>query len=135
MVRIMSLPRMYLAAAYDRRPDIDALAYELDQVGFRVVSTWHTPGDDNLPLAHQAHRDLDEIEKCQYLVHFTGGGKGGRIFEAGYAYGLGKEILIVGDRETVFDHMHGDVRQFPTLDDFWEWAADCAAQEHASGED
>lgn len=131
----MSLPRIYLAAAYDRREEINRIARELSESGFRVVSTWHEPGNDDMPLSAQAERDLSEIEECRYLVHFTGGGKGGRIFEAGYALGYGKDLLIVGLRETVFDHMRGDVRQFWTLDDFWGWAADFAAQEHASGED
>ena len=81
--------------------------------GFKVVSSWHNK--EFLPTVEHtveerfeiAQEDLHEIEECDTLLLVSGAGKysGGKFIEAGIAYGLGKEVFYVGERENMLCYL------------------------------
>ena len=113
--------KLYLAASYLRRAEIQSRAAELRALGHTVTSTWHdrkAPGvrDDGVTLTGSpealsalGYRDLREVAAAEVLIAFTEPGptRGGHHWEAGFASGLGREIWVVGERVHVFHHLHG----------------------------
>lgn len=60
-------------------------------------------------LVENAYADLRAIRECDALVRFTdiGGSSatGGKDFETGYAFALGRPIYVVGGRQNIFDYL------------------------------
>ena len=71
--------------------------------------------------AEQAQVDLDDIKACDLFVFFADSvaktTRGGKHFEAGYASGLGKRIVVVGPPENIFHYLPG-VIHYASLGDF-----------------
>ncbi len=124
--------RVYLAAQFARMPELGGYAVELEIAGIAATSRWLLGGhewvgtsDDDIPvdrLARFAQDDLADIEAADIIVCFTespgsGPARGGRHFEAGYAYAAGKPIVVVGGIENIFYALPG-VRHFAD----WEHA-------------
>ena len=122
----------YLAARYSMNAEMRGVSDVLTALGHTVTSRWihchpdvvgdftssfdvyalneHT--EDCAPLGQH---DLDDIDAAQTLVSFsdkTGGGKGGRHVEFGYALAMRKNLVVVGYRENVF-HTLPQVVQYP----------------------
>jgi nucleoside 2-deoxyribosyltransferase len=81
-----------------------------------------------------ATRDIEDIEQAETLVLFTNGTetpiiRGAHHFEAGYAYGRGKTVITVGERDNVFYHLPC-VKNFPT----WQAALEAFKRERAHEE-
>ena len=104
--------RVYFAARYSRREELNGYRAQLEALGMGVTSHWLV-NDPPAPISQltDAHwRDLAEtdrrdIERADALVAFTEsppGGNGGRHVELGIGIGLGKEIVIVGRPEHLF---------------------------------
>lgn len=108
-----------LTAARGRR-DAVVTSRWLDAHGGQVLTT-APPSELNADPARwwpYAHADLSDLEAADVLVSFLGpGGKGGRHIEHGYAMGLGRRIVIIGDRENVF-HCDPETEHYPTWDAF-----------------
>jgi hypothetical protein len=116
--------RIYLAARYSRHRELEACASDLRFDGHEVTSRWHKGKhqalDEDLTndpsLARRfAEDDLADLLRAEMIISFTeiprsGGTRGGRHFEAGYAYMAGLDTWIVGPHENVFHHLPGVVR-------------------------
>lgn len=109
--------KVYLAARFSRLPELLGYKAELEAEGIEVTSRWLLGGhewvgtnDEDIPVernAEFAQDDIDDIHAADIMVCFTepprsGPARGGRHFEAGYAYARGLPILVCGYRENVF---------------------------------
>lgn len=112
---------IYLAAGFGRRLEMKALAARLRQaLDCCIVSSWlDCDSDDDGTKAPEAigqtsasaDSDLEDVRKAQVLVCVAEPGRafsrGGRHFETGFAYALGKSIIILGERELIFHTLPG----------------------------
>ncbi len=117
--------RLYLAAAWTRKKEIREVAEELNKLCpefLFVHSRWleeqgeaygGTKGTST--ATERAQTDIDDVAAADMLVRFTDDltsefvpsrlASGARMFEMGYAYALGKEIVVVGGVQPIFDHL------------------------------
>ena len=111
--------KIYVASFYDAKERIKPIVDRLRGFGHVVVSTWteepHT-GDNDKTLTnglrlYYAWRDLKEVDAADLLLLDTldVNPRGGREFEAGYAYGTGKLVWLVGPERSIF-HRYLQVR-------------------------
>lgn len=107
----MSKIKVYIAASYTAHALAEEVANIL-QPYYEVVSTWHknVVDEDKLtpPEKYRAVRDdLKQIDSCDALLYLSTPhhSNGGRYFEIGYAFALGKCVCIAGERNGVFDHL------------------------------
>ena len=125
--------KIYLAARYGRRAELQALFPEIKRLGHTVVSSWVSAHQSKIdkrelqtcaPRAQMcAQRDFRDLAEADLVLSFTGASegsvRGGRHVEFGMGIGWGKHHLIVGPRETIF-HTLPWVRQVDT----WEEAVE-----------
>jgi hypothetical protein len=122
---------IYLASRYSRNDEMKGIRDVLQALGHKITSRWidchpdvvgdFTESFDSEMLntnpeqcAPLGQHDLDDIDKADTVISFTGfGGKGGRHVEFGYALAKGKKLFIVGPRENVF-HTLQQVEYYPT---------------------
>ena len=115
----MSL-KVYLAASFSRQAEMRLVASRLVDVGVEITSRWLF---ENQGMKHGNARrkfmfrcaltDLEDVRAADVLVRFSDDlseafipsnlGTGARHFETGYAFALGKPIIIVGGQQNVFD--------------------------------
>jgi len=114
--------KVYLAARYSRKDEIKEKKEELKTLGIECTSRWaeeEIEGSAQLDdvaesfLLSAAINDIEDIKKANCTVMFSVNPReatvrGGRHWEAGFAYGLGKPLIICGPQENVF-HMLPDV--------------------------
>lgn len=121
--------RLYLAAAWSRKSEIRAVAQEINQIDrprLYVQSRWLLePGEayggtkGDLTPTMRAITDIEDVAQADMLVRFTDRVDselvsarlitGARMFEMGYAYALGKKIVVVGGIQPIFDYLPGIV--------------------------
>ena len=103
--------RIYLAARYRRRPEMQRRTEELSALGHHVTSRWirgsHSVsgGLDDPSWARFAQEDLEDVAAADTVVCFLepgGGGSGGRHVEFGMALAWGKRTIVVGEPEHLF---------------------------------
>lgn len=130
------MTKIYLAARYSRNAEMRGVRDVLvEGLGFEVTSRWidlhpDVAGDFTESFTRDAlssepercaplgQHDLDDIDRADWVVSFTGGGRnGGRHVEFGYALAQGKRLFVVGERENVF-HALSSVEQYPTWSAF-----------------
>lgn len=125
--------KFYIAARFSRRPECNALAHQLMELGHTITSRWVKPDSDHVTptgLSRQAadaerrrfaEEDMADVFACDAIVSLMeeprSNSRGGRHVEYGIAVALGKHNFVVGPRETVFHHLE-DVRHFDTAEDF-----------------
>lgn len=115
-------PKVYLAARFPRRAELEALVPELEaKTGWKVNARWVFGGEEGLSRRDIAHLDLEDVDTSDILILFTEpyGSEnpgGGRFVEFGYALACGKVVYVVGEYENVFTH-HRKVLVYPTLGD------------------
>lgn len=114
--------KVYIAAMYDRHPEMVRVAQHLRNAGFTVCSSWvygneqHVPDKITRPTHHDqamgriAQADLNELDQADCVLFFaeptgTAVPGGGRNFEMGYAYALDKNIFVIGGCEHVFHYL------------------------------
>jgi nucleoside 2-deoxyribosyltransferase len=127
--------KIYLAAPYSRKDDMNVYAQELRDAGFTVTSRWldenHPPSvqmTDLTPKEHRqfARRDIHDVQSADAMVFFTDPTKtilrAGRHVEFGIILGLNcisdkvRSILVVGlEHENLF-HYSPYVYHYPTWD-------------------
>lgn len=129
----MDRGKVYIAARYSRRDEMRAAARLLYDAGIATTSQWlyencaldhhldEFPDDSNRKTAQV---DLDDIRKADTLLFFAedprvGVPRGGRHFECGYAFAIGKRVVVIGGPENVFLYMP-TVIHFSSLEDFIE---------------
>lgn len=131
----MSRMKIYLAAAFNRRAQIESAAVALCAAGYDVVSSWFaheyfdvTSDDKPVEVKHiLALTDLRQINMSDVLIYFCepidapAGVSGGRHVEFGFALASGLEIILVGSPENLFHYCpsckHADtvIDAFPLL--------------------
>lgn len=110
--------KIYLAARYSRREELNGYKRDLEQRGHEVTSRWllgsHQIDDAGLSdEAHQVERqrfaqeDWEDLQAADVVISFTeaprsSSSRGGRHVEFGAALALGKICVVVGPRENVF---------------------------------
>jgi len=116
--------KIYLAARFSRRDELQHYALTLALLGHQVTSRWHaaatqhrisdeqlaaaTASLDDLRLGRQyAREDVADVAAAELLIAFTEAprsvsSRGGRHVEYGLALALCKPVWIVGPRENVF---------------------------------
>ena len=129
--------KIYLAGMFSTIAQRRTDAKKFRAAGIEVVSRWldetvpHNVSMKDCPTEyHQetSRADLDDIENCEIFVLFVPTdieladtparslARGGRHFEMGYAWGLGRPIYVIGDRENIFHYLPG-VEHFKTVDE------------------
>jgi nucleoside 2-deoxyribosyltransferase len=116
--------KIYVAAKYQLRHELMELCDRLTEAGHEVTSRWITEGGEEGKKAEEAAlMDLADVVRADAVL-FVGMPRGsenrggGRWFELGYAYALGKRCYVVLDttpsaphdindegHETVFTHL------------------------------
>lgn len=99
------IPRVYLAASWDARAEIQAVAKVLSLQKISVVSHWHGELLDNVNdetteyFASQAEFNKRDIEEADALIVFTDTPttNGGFHWETGFAEGLGVPVFVIKD--------------------------------------
>lgn len=123
--------KYYLAAAFSRRIEMRERAGELllNVSNSDVTSRWFHDGkwEQDFPpdmlnsrpedCVDIAESDLDDIQRSDVLILFTGAGRGGRHVEFGYALALGKRLVVIGAREILF-HALPNVEVYQTWEEF-----------------
>jgi nucleoside 2-deoxyribosyltransferase len=120
----------YLAGPYARLYQLATYHVALEAIGHTVTSSWlrgqDAQFDATLPpdkAAQWAQQDLADIAAAEVLLAFTEipespHRRGGRHFEAGYAYALGKPIIVIGPTEHAF-YCLPDIQHSPDWDTFY----------------
>lgn len=101
---------IYLASRWSRQLEMRQARDRIHELtGCRVVSTWidtdrPTDLNENFFFSDNGnrrfHADLDDIRRSDLLVADVLGGigqRGGMLIEVGYAAGLGKPVILIGD--------------------------------------
>ena len=119
--------RLYLAAAWSRKEEIREIAEELNAIpGIKVGARWlFEPPSSKDAFKFRRRRaiyDRDDVRRANTLVRFTDDlthptvparlATGARMFEMGYAYALGKKIIVVGGYQPIFDYLPGIVHVY-----------------------
>lgn len=124
--------KVYLAARFSRRHELNEYAHELQKRGFEITSRWVKPDTDHLVPAGMSEQaadkerqrfaveDVSDVYAGDWCISFTeiprNNSRGGRHVEFGMAYGYGNKCFTIGPRETVFHHL-------PRVMHFDDWAA------------
>ena len=110
--------KVYIASRFVNRDVVRSLASQLTNAGVLCVQTW--PDEHaNCSAVEAATRDIAEINQADAVLLYTEGCEsvpGGMHFEAGYAYGQGKSVMVVGPLVHVFCHLP-NVMRFATVED------------------
>ena len=121
--------KIYLAASFSRKNDLREYARELRASGHIVTSRWlrelSKPDSDMLPdksYKEYAFRDLEDIDDANAFVIFTVAPtelikRGGKHFEAGYAYARGKQLFVIGPDENIFYQLP-EFKHYATFEEF-----------------
>lgn len=119
--------KIYLAARFERFAEMQGVRDVMRGLGHEVTSRWIDLHDgkesiDGLEDRLQSNpeefeeygeHDLEDIRNADTIICFSGGGgRGGRHVEWGYAYALGKRMILVGPNENVF-HTLGCIEHYP----------------------
>lgn len=115
--------KIYLAARYSRREELNRYADDLRSAGHEVTSRWlngdHQISDEALNDDHGdqgfnhderqrfALEDWDDLMAASLVISFTeaprsSSSRGGRHVEFGAALADGKQCVVIGPRENVF---------------------------------
>ncbi len=117
---------IYLAASYNRKDEMCAIAEKLQLLGHTITSRWIVQHGEDQETG--AREDLEDIDNSAWVISFTGAGttSGGRHVEFGYALAKGKAMVLIGEPENVFHKLKrysNPVYVYPTLDAFLEAVA------------
>jgi len=111
--------QVYLASKYHEHPRMREFRTILQEHGIDVTSRWiegeheaKEGRDDHDLHAQFAREDLEDIDAADAVVMYQpkdihGQGRGGRHVEFGYAFARAIPIIIIGDRENVFNYLEG----------------------------
>ena len=116
--------KIYIAARYGRREHCQKLAKFLTELGHEITSHWIT-SDEHIKgtPAECALIDFRDVMRCDTLVSLqeqprdSVGQRGGRHVEFGMALASGKNVIVVGPRETIFRELE-QVTHYATLEEF-----------------
>lgn len=118
--------KIYLAAMFSRRKEMETYAQRFKNAGHEITARWVFGGETDttfnkdLTRERAAAIDLEDVDAADCVISFTHprGTKtpgGGRHVEFGYALAKGKRLILIGERENVFHHVPS-VEIFEDLD-------------------
>lgn len=112
--------KVYLAAVFALRSEMERVADRLKTHGFEITSRWVYDGESGWTQEQAAIYDLEDVDAADAVVSFTYPrgtltSGGGRHVEFGYGLAKGKKLILIGARENVFHEFPG-VELYPTLD-------------------
>jgi nucleoside 2-deoxyribosyltransferase len=107
---------VYLASQYHLKNQTRQCAQDLRTAGIECTSVWlnepHDPTSRLVSLhenlkAQYAEQDLSDIQRADVFVVFSVPEdqpilRGGMVFETGYAHGIGKPIIVCGQKQHIF---------------------------------
>ena len=114
--------RVYLAARYRRRPELQRRAEEFSALGHHVTSRWirgshNVSGGLDDPLwAKFAQEDFEDVAAARPMgssASWSPAAVAGRHVEFGIALAWGKRTIVVGEPEHLF-HTLPSVEAYPT---------------------
>jgi nucleoside 2-deoxyribosyltransferase len=118
--------KLYLASSYGRRLELCTYRDEAIMAGALVTASWLNGEEIDTPEAREiyARTDLADIDACDILIIFTEHRdipfrRGGKMFEAGYAYAKGKQVWAVTHAQNIFLELP-EVRKFCSWKDCCE---------------
>ena len=115
--------KIYTAARYSRMEEMRGIRDRLVAAGHEVTAQWVDGAEETLEeSAAGAEMDIDDIIQADALMFFSEpkgslNRGGGRHWEFGFAYGLNRRCIVIGELETIFCHLKY-VRRYESLDDF-----------------
>jgi nucleoside 2-deoxyribosyltransferase len=125
--------KVYMAGRVSKRPILQQWQDDLTERGLEIVSRWSmrnsnhvAPGmkSEKAPTSERirfAVEDLEDIDKCDVVISLMeeprNDSRGGRHVEFGYALARGKQLVIIGEKETVF-HELPQVKHYPNFDEY-----------------
>jgi nucleoside 2-deoxyribosyltransferase len=118
---------VYLASQYHEKAATQKCADDLKAAGLICTSTWlqerHAPLSKLSALQtgqkiDYAEQDLADVRRANVFVVFsvkedTPILRGGMVFETGYAFALGKPVIVCGPKQNIF-HWLPSIRQVDT---------------------
>lgn len=126
---------IYIAARFVRQEEMRQYRDELVRMGFFVTSRWldgHkipegiSEAEMNRMRIRLAQEDLEDVARADTVLLFTEaiqhevkGGRGGRHFEAGYGFAMGKKLTIIGPTENIF-YYAANIKRYFDWHDFIE---------------
>lgn len=102
--------KLYLAASWSRRFEMQDYAKFLKGQGYEITSRWLSDNYVKGQTATNALMDEEDVKSCDALLVFTDEvpqGRGGRHVEFGMARALGKRIVLIGPKEHIFHYLPG----------------------------
>jgi hypothetical protein len=112
--------QVFISAAWSRRDEAKALAADLEEDGVYVKARWlyergARPGHEERHTIDMIYQDLSDIGDCNVFVRLADDlseptvpshlATGARMFEQGIAWGMAKEIIVVGGKQMIYDNM------------------------------
>jgi nucleoside 2-deoxyribosyltransferase len=116
------LTKFYLAARFSRRAEFRDYRDALQSIGHVVTSSWlDIPEEDPTMAVKCAKQDIADIRAADCLIAFTEPERspwtrGGRHWEAGFAFAIGKRLMLVGPVENIFYSLP-EWQKFASFDD------------------
>lgn len=123
--------KIYIASRFNSRPRLREVRNRLVAGGVEVTSAWldsERAVDPPSEARQHALRDLADIDLADMLVLdlLDGRGRrGGMMLEAGYARGIMKHVVVIGDADCIFTQL------FERFDD-WDQFIDMYVNMRAS---
>ena len=122
---------VYIAAPWKHKPDALIAQGLFEEAGWTVTSHWIKYHSDAQPgnekdfgeLRIQAHADLDAVKTASLFVILNLLKSEGKATELGYAYALGKPIILVGERERNIFYYLDSIHQVDTIQKAIEYGA------------
>lgn len=127
--------KIYIAALYAKRFELLEFAQQLKELGHEITAQWLYNGEEKKETYREAAlMDVEDVDRADTLI-FIGqpcGSEnrgGGRWFEFGMAYALGKRLIAILDHsgsgphhphESVFTELPG-VSQFESTQSFIDY--------------
>ena len=112
---------VYLAGPWIAKAQVKEARAKLEAAGIKVRASWidNHGSDSHAGLQREAIVDFNQILEADALVLLNLAKSEGKATELGYAYGLGKRILVVGrpedlDRNVFYNLPH--IEHFPALE-------------------
>ena len=121
--------KIYLAAAMHRRSEIQKIVPRITALGITITSHWlgetaeqtaiwnqktHPPEERRSHFVFMATQDANDVKRSDIVVRFSDDlstetipakwGTASRMEECGMAHAWGKQIVIVGGHQSVFDN-------------------------------
>lgn len=115
--------RVYVAARFERQAEARAFAAELMRAGYEVTSRWlYAAGlalGDPDEAAAAAMKDVADLKAADAYILLADEelGRGGKDFEAGVMWAMGRRVTVIGPPAHVFHFLPG-VRRYATTADF-----------------